>query len=133
MCACNANFVLCFILDNNAYIILGSQIEYTGRFIGDVSPIITHQLIRNGVYKRIEMYDYQAICQKPPEAKKKNAGTRVVTFVRTVLSNLLITYNRFFVILAARKFATHNRLGVCYNFAALVFSDRRSGVPKRQK
>ncbi|XP_044255106.1 voltage-dependent calcium channel subunit alpha-2/delta-3-like [Tribolium madens] len=86
-CACKD--LSCYILDNNAYVVLSNEKEYTGRFVGDVSPIITHRLIQNGVYKRIRMFDYQAICQKPPESKTKNSATMTITLFRRLLENLL--------------------------------------------
>lgn len=78
-------YITCFVLDNNAYVVLSDEIEYTGRFIGDIiSPYITDRLVTNGVYIRRRMFDYQAICQKPPESKNKNAAPRMVTLFRTV-------------------------------------------------
>ncbi|KAG5877947.1 hypothetical protein JTB14_001177 [Gonioctena quinquepunctata] len=58
----------CYILDNNAYVVLSDEPEYIGRYIGDIRPDILKDLVEDGVYIVTRMFDYQAICQKePPE------------------------------------------------------------------
>lgn len=72
---CESDYLNCFILDNNAYIVLSDEIEYTGRFIGDIRADIMYHLIEDGVFEDTRMFDYQAICQKePPKKRKRNAA-----------------------------------------------------------
>lgn len=65
----------CFILDNNGYVVLSDEEEfsgnlYTGHFIGDIRPDIMYHLVEDGVYLPTRMFDYQGICYyKPKEAK----------------------------------------------------------------
>lgn len=65
----------CFILDNNGYVVLSDEQNYTGNlytgnFIGDIRPDIMHHLVEDGVYLPTRMFDYQGICYyKPKEAK----------------------------------------------------------------
>nr|XP_023014189.1 voltage-dependent calcium channel subunit alpha-2/delta-3-like [Leptinotarsa decemlineata] len=65
---CKQEELDCYILDNNAYIVLSDEPEYIGRYLGDIRPDIMNDLIEDGVYITTRMFDYQAICQKePPE------------------------------------------------------------------
>lgn len=84
---CDSENLNCFILDNNAYIVLSDEIEYTGRYFGDIRPDVMYHLIKNKVYKATEMFDYQAICQKLPlekktktKVKKSSSGKSVFKF-----------------------------------------------------
>jgi hypothetical protein len=131
-CTCDSDFVSCFILDNNAYVIFGSGLEYTGRFIGDISPIITHRLIKNGVYKRIRMFDYQAICQKPPEAKGSNASPSNITIFRKVSIDESLP-NDHFLILAPREFVASHQLGSGHHFVVDHVCYRRTRLREHQK
>ncbi|RZB66645.1 voltage-dependent calcium channel subunit alpha-2/delta-3-like, partial [Asbolus verrucosus] len=90
---CDSVDLTCFILDNNAYVVLSDEIEYTGRYIGDIKPEIMYHLVKNGVYQEIRMFDYQAICQKPPKAKIKNAASSTVSIFRKIVENLLQVTN----------------------------------------
>ncbi|KAJ8913962.1 hypothetical protein NQ315_015200 [Exocentrus adspersus] len=65
---CESDFLNCFILDNNAYVVLSDEPEFIGRYMGDIRPYIMSLLTEEHVYFHKRMYDYQAICQKlPPE------------------------------------------------------------------
>ncbi|CAG9766981.1 unnamed protein product [Ceutorhynchus assimilis] len=96
---CESDYLNCFILDNNAYIILSDEIEYTGRFIGDIRPDIMYYLVKEKVFESTRMFDYQATCQfSPPEApdpedmsciKKKNSSTKIKNLFAVILQNLL--------------------------------------------
>ncbi|CAH0560861.1 unnamed protein product [Brassicogethes aeneus] len=87
---CESDYLDCFILDNNAYIVLSDEIEYTGRYIGDIRADIMYHLIQDGVFKDTRMFDYQAICQKePPEKKKKNSANSPPIRFRKLVQHLL--------------------------------------------
>ncbi|XP_066154542.1 voltage-dependent calcium channel subunit alpha-2/delta-3-like isoform X2 [Euwallacea fornicatus] len=103
---CESDYLNCFILDNNAYILLSDEIEYTGRFIGDIRPDIMYYLVKENVYESTRMFDYQASCQnEPPESpdpgdkkcfkkatkKKKNSSPKIDLFLKSALLNLLQT------------------------------------------
>ncbi|KAJ8937035.1 hypothetical protein NQ318_010787 [Aromia moschata] len=66
---CESDYLNCFILDNNAYVVLSDDVEFIGRYMGDIRPDIMARLTDESVYTRKRMFDYQAICQKtPPES-----------------------------------------------------------------
>ncbi|KAK9873044.1 hypothetical protein WA026_020780 [Henosepilachna vigintioctopunctata] len=88
---CESDYLSCFILDNNAYIVLSDNREHTGRYIGDLRPDVMYHLVNNGVYKHTRMFDYQGICYNEPreenpekkkkKKRKKNAAARLPTFL----------------------------------------------------
>ncbi|XP_071450777.1 voltage-dependent calcium channel subunit alpha-2/delta-3 isoform X1 [Hetaerina americana] len=64
----------CFALDNNGYVVVSSRgMNDTGQFFGDVKPDIMRQLVQEGVYNRIHIYDYQAVCFRPNEAAAQSS------------------------------------------------------------
>lgn len=54
--------VECYIIDNNGYVLISPKLESTGRFFGEVRGDIMQRLIDEGIYKRVVIYDYQAVC-----------------------------------------------------------------------
>lgn len=70
----------CFILDNNAYVVISDEEEYfgnlyTGNYIGDIRPDIMYHLINDGVYRKTRTYDYQGTCYYDPK-EEKSSGSR---------------------------------------------------------
>ncbi|XP_028129613.2 voltage-dependent calcium channel subunit alpha-2/delta-3-like [Diabrotica virgifera virgifera] len=70
---CKHKDLNCYILDNNAYIVLSDEPEYIGRYIGDIRPDILSDLIDDKIFIPTRMFDYQAICQKIPPKKEPEA------------------------------------------------------------
>lgn len=52
----------CFVLDNDAYIIASKELEHTGKFFGEIRGSIMKSLVLDGIYDKIEIFDYQAMC-----------------------------------------------------------------------
>lgn len=63
---CESDYLSCFILDNNAYVVLSDEMEFTGRFIGDLRPDIMYHLVDQKVFLPTRMFDYQGICHNKP-------------------------------------------------------------------
>ncbi|TKC45808.1 hypothetical protein EI555_021311 [Monodon monoceros] len=55
----------CFVIDNNGFILISERPQEMGRFLGEVDGALMTQLLSMGVFSRVTMYDYQAMC-KPP-------------------------------------------------------------------
>lgn len=52
----------CYVIDNNGFVIISDDAVHTGKFFGEVDGTILDSLIKHQIYKKIEIYDYQAIC-----------------------------------------------------------------------
>jgi len=59
---CPSEQVDCFVLDNNAFVIIGESYKHVGKFFGELNFELLQDLVRVGVYRQIHFYDYQAIC-----------------------------------------------------------------------
>nr|XP_021506241.1 voltage-dependent calcium channel subunit alpha-2/delta-4 isoform X2 [Meriones unguiculatus] len=56
----------CFVVDNNGFILISERPQEMGRLLGEVDGALMTQLLSMGVFSRVTMYDYQAMC-KPPD------------------------------------------------------------------
>merc|ERR1719189_2822761 len=61
--SCGKNGELaCYVVDNNGFVIVSEKETQTGKFFGEVDGTILDSLIQHQIYRKIEIYDYQAIC-----------------------------------------------------------------------
>lgn len=61
--SCTADERQCYILDHNAYIILSTtELNETGQFFGKREPSVMNDLIEAEIFRKIVIYDYQALC-----------------------------------------------------------------------
>lgn len=59
---CASDDFECFVLDDNGYVIVSPELADTGKFFGEVRGFLMLHLVNERVFKRIIIYDYQAIC-----------------------------------------------------------------------
>lgn len=53
----------CYLIDNNAFIVLSNHKTIdVGKFFGQIDGDILEELINDGIYQRVHLYDYQSIC-----------------------------------------------------------------------
>ncbi|XP_060654964.1 LOW QUALITY PROTEIN: voltage-dependent calcium channel subunit alpha-2/delta-3 [Drosophila nasuta] len=77
--ACSIDDKDCYILDNNGFIVMSTQKHETGRFFGEINGAIMKRLVEEKVYKRVIVYDYQAVCFELPKPNDNNASNMVLS------------------------------------------------------
>ncbi|XP_029166338.1 voltage-dependent calcium channel subunit alpha-2/delta-3 isoform X2 [Nylanderia fulva] len=68
----------CYLIDNNGYVIAAENETDAGRFFGEVKGPIMHSMVKEGVFEKIRVFDYQAVCFKHIN-KTANAGSTLFT------------------------------------------------------
>ncbi|XP_017890137.1 voltage-dependent calcium channel subunit alpha-2/delta-3 isoform X2 [Ceratina calcarata] len=61
---CGADPYACYLLDNNGYVIAAKDESDAGKFFGRLWGPIMSSLVKEGVFERIRIFDYQAVCFK---------------------------------------------------------------------
>ncbi|XP_056603548.1 voltage-dependent calcium channel subunit alpha-2/delta-4 [Triplophysa dalaica] len=61
--SCIDNDINCYVTDSNGFIIISEDKTDVGRFLGEVDGSVMSQLLRMGMFKRVSLYDYQAMCK----------------------------------------------------------------------
>ncbi|XP_020293161.1 voltage-dependent calcium channel subunit alpha-2/delta-3 isoform X2 [Pseudomyrmex gracilis] len=74
---CGDNSWACYLVDNNGYIIAAEDEADAGRFFGEVRGPIMMSLVTEGVFEKIRIYDYQAVCFKNTDTN--NAADMLLT------------------------------------------------------
>ncbi|XP_015587813.1 voltage-dependent calcium channel subunit alpha-2/delta-3 isoform X2 [Cephus cinctus] len=59
---CKDDSIACYLMDNNGYIIAANNPADAGKFLGEVRGPIMNSLVDNGIYSKIRIFDYQAVC-----------------------------------------------------------------------
>lgn len=63
--SCQDDILNCFLIDNNGFILISKRPAETGKFLGAVDGPVMTQLLNMGMFRRVTMYDYQAMCKVP--------------------------------------------------------------------
>ncbi|XP_076638666.1 voltage-dependent calcium channel subunit straightjacket isoform X2 [Colletes latitarsis] len=54
----------CYLIDNNGYVIAAEDESDAGKFFGEIRGPIMTSLVKEGVFEKIRIFDYQAVCFK---------------------------------------------------------------------
>ncbi|XP_041636744.1 voltage-dependent calcium channel subunit alpha-2/delta-4 isoform X2 [Cheilinus undulatus] len=60
---CDSYELECYVIDNNGFVLISKQRNDAGRFFGEVDGSVMTTLIRMGMFKRVSLFDYQAMCK----------------------------------------------------------------------
>lgn len=66
-CGMSNDTIDCLLIDNNGYIVVSEDLNYIGRHLKAYDPTIMSRLINNGVFREINITDYQSVCLKQEE------------------------------------------------------------------
>uniref|UniRef100_H2ZCM8 Voltage-dependent calcium channel alpha-2/delta subunit conserved region domain-containing protein n=1 Tax=Ciona savignyi TaxID=51511 RepID=H2ZCM8_CIOSA len=70
----------CYIVDNNANVVLSSQNNEVGRFFGEIHGHVMNQLIEAQVFNRIELVDSTAMCIEADATAVKDSARSSMMF-----------------------------------------------------
>lgn len=59
---CQADGWDCYLIDNNGYIVISEILNDTGRFFGEVEGAVMESLMHSDIFRKIRIFDYQALC-----------------------------------------------------------------------
>uniref|UniRef100_A0A671PGU9 Voltage-dependent calcium channel subunit alpha-2/delta-4-like n=1 Tax=Sinocyclocheilus anshuiensis TaxID=1608454 RepID=A0A671PGU9_9TELE len=59
----NKGDVNCYLVDNNGFIMVSKEKGDVGKFFGEIDGSVMAQLLKSGLFKRVTLYDYQAMCK----------------------------------------------------------------------
>eukprot|EP00091_Calanus_sinicus_P023984 TRINITY_DN8374_c0_g1_i2.p1 TRINITY_DN8374_c0_g1~~TRINITY_DN8374_c0_g1_i2.p1 ORF type:complete len:487 (+),score=135.44 TRINITY_DN8374_c0_g1_i2:421-1881(+) len=62
MLSCQNETIECYVLDNNGFVAISEDPSNIGKFFGEIDGTILNSLETSAVFKKIKIYDYQAIC-----------------------------------------------------------------------
>ncbi|KAM9328053.1 LOW QUALITY PROTEIN: voltage-dependent calcium channel subunit alpha-2/delta-4 [Pholidichthys leucotaenia] len=60
---CDSIDIQCYVIDNNGFVLISEQRNDAGRFFGEIDGSVMTTLIRMGMFKRVSLFDYQAMCK----------------------------------------------------------------------
>lgn len=52
----------CWLLDSNGFVVVSEVHEQTGKFFGEIDNTLFESMVQGNIYRRVQLYDYQAIC-----------------------------------------------------------------------
>uniref|UniRef100_A0A8C7XIC1 Calcium channel, voltage dependent, alpha2/delta subunit 3 n=1 Tax=Oryzias sinensis TaxID=183150 RepID=A0A8C7XIC1_9TELE len=84
--------VNCYLIDNNGFILVTEEQSQTGLFFGEVEGAVMNKLLQMGSFKRITLYDYQALC-RDYSGSSDSARTLSDVSMRSAVSVVLCIYN----------------------------------------
>uniref|UniRef100_A0A8C3ST92 Calcium voltage-gated channel auxiliary subunit alpha2delta 3 n=1 Tax=Chelydra serpentina TaxID=8475 RepID=A0A8C3ST92_CHESE len=91
----------CYLIDNNGFILVSEDFRQTGNFFGEIEGAVMNKLLTMGSFKRITLYDYQAMCRTNKESSDSahslldpyNAFFAAVKWIMTELVVFLVEFN----------------------------------------
>ncbi|VTJ63286.1 Hypothetical predicted protein, partial [Marmota monax] len=97
----NMQTVNCYLIDNNGFILVSEDYMQTGDFFGEVEGAVMNKLLTMGSFKRITLYDYQAMCRANKESSDGAHGLldpyhaflSAVKWIMTELVLFLVEFN----------------------------------------
>lgn len=111
---------LCYILDDNAYILSDPEAEHAGKFFGEVERKLMQIMIEDKVYEATRVLDYQAVCYEDretvyPELMKMRSSAINVVFWNPFKSVVAALTTMLTVVQALPSYVSNCR----YNFFLL--------------
>ncbi|XP_017757436.1 PREDICTED: voltage-dependent calcium channel subunit alpha-2/delta-3 isoform X1 [Eufriesea mexicana] len=61
---CGHNWIDCYLLDQNGYVVISDAHNDTGQFMGTQEGAVMNSMVGQGLYNPVDIYDYQAWCEE---------------------------------------------------------------------
>ncbi|XP_071983991.1 voltage-dependent calcium channel subunit alpha-2/delta-3 isoform X4 [Engystomops pustulosus] len=98
---CDDDVLNCYLIDNNGFILVSEDYRQTGNFFGEIEGAVMNKLLTMGSFKRITLYDYQAMCRTNKESSDSahslldpyHALFAAVKWIMTELILFLVEFN----------------------------------------
>ncbi|XP_016338274.1 voltage-dependent calcium channel subunit alpha-2/delta-3-like [Sinocyclocheilus anshuiensis] len=89
--SCDNEDIKCYLVDNNGFILVSEDTLQTNLFFGEVEGAVMNKLLLMGSFKKMNLYDYQALC-KEYAGSSDSARTLLDPFtsVKWLLTELVI-------------------------------------------
>ncbi|XP_054910671.1 voltage-dependent calcium channel subunit alpha-2/delta-4 isoform X2 [Poeciliopsis prolifica] len=65
---CDSFDIECYVIDNNGFVLISKRRSDAGRFFGETDGSVMTTLIQMGMFKRVSLFDYQAMCKTNPHS-----------------------------------------------------------------
>eukprot|EP00063_Salmo_salar_P012585 XP_013987420.1 PREDICTED: voltage-dependent calcium channel subunit alpha-2/delta-3-like [Salmo salar] len=97
--SCDNEDIKCYLIDNNGFILVTEDYSQTGLFFGEVESAVMNKLLLMGSFKRITLYDYQALCREyagnSDSARSLSHPFSMVKWLLTKLVIFLLEFNLY--------------------------------------
>ncbi|XP_015203820.1 voltage-dependent calcium channel subunit alpha-2/delta-3 isoform X2 [Lepisosteus oculatus] len=101
--SCDNENINCYLIDNNGFILVSEDYSQTGTFFGEVEGAVMNKLLIMGSFKRVTLYDYQAICKIFAESSDSSnslldpyfAFFGVIKWIMTEIIIFLVEFNMY--------------------------------------
>lgn len=68
---CRWNGSVCYVIDNNGYVVISQNLNDTGRFFGKVKGAVMQAMVEESIFHKIVLYDWQALCSTKTEVSSE--------------------------------------------------------------
>ncbi|XP_015587853.1 voltage-dependent calcium channel subunit alpha-2/delta-3 isoform X2 [Cephus cinctus] len=92
---CNLAWIDCYLIDQNGYVVISEAHYDTGQFLGTLEGAIMNSMIHQGLYKAVELYDYQALCSEINIVGAASVFSNPFGYVRQLIGWFLIRLSWF--------------------------------------
>jgi len=94
--SCTSDHVDCYIIDENGYVVLSEIPADTGRFFAQTelksTGVIMETMISKKIFRRIHMFDYQALCKERIPTTSASSYMLTVILIKFYLILGLLLY-----------------------------------------
>ncbi|XP_066590097.1 voltage-dependent calcium channel subunit alpha-2/delta-3 [Prorops nasuta] len=87
---CRNDWIDCYLLDQNGYIVISEAHNDTGQFMGTQEGSIMNSMVKQGLFNAAEIYDYQAWCEDIRIEGSASTLTEPFRYIGRVVMELLL-------------------------------------------